>query len=417
MKKVILIMSFSTQDSEYENQPLPEFCWTNAQGGMLGIWDLEFSDIMLKRLVTCFEEYDCEIWQPELRADKVYSAQLHERLIHRKYPSIMLKGAKRLRSILNIYSREILSDVQKHDNDQTIFMLPAAVYNRWLDEMISSIQKARILYYHMLNNGVLLPTSAQTLNPFKVVNRVLINWEKSKWIMRIQALLTPNTNPGALAWLRKHYPGLAIYELKWGLDHEFWQVVMRKDEARAKLGISPDQYVIVLSQRLVPEYQLDKFIEAVSGIRAAKPFTCFITGHGTQDYERYLQCLVDKHNLQSVINFAGFVSDENLRTYLIAADLFATFPIASAGSGGALKAMAVGTPVLLTTSCGESYHFLREHEAGEYVEPTDYSGWVRKLGLLIDGLAVKTVSRAEVLARYDDRFTADSLNSALRHWD
>lgn len=416
MQKVILIMSFSTQETEYENQPRPEFCWTNPQGELLGIWDMEFSDIMLKRLVNHYPDYDCEIWQPELRADKIYSARLQERLTHSKFPASLLKVRKRFKTIQVVYSEDILAKVRDYDNENTVFMLPAAVYNKWLAGVIAAINEANIIYYNLLNNGVLLPSSINTANPFKALNRGLINLEKYLWLKKMRVLLTPNTEPQAVKQLKTRYPQMSIYELKWGLDQEFWQRVITRDEARSKLGIDPGQYVVLLSQRLVPEYQLDRFIEAVAGVRTNKNFQCFISGHGSQDYQDYLRQLVIERKLDDKITFIGFVSDEELRAYLIAADLFATLPLVSAGSGSALKAMAVGTPVLLTTSCGESYHFLREHSAGSYVQPYDYDAWRETINELINGKEIRTVPRDEVLARYNDKYTADSINIALNHW-
>jgi glycosyltransferase involved in cell wall biosynthesis len=417
MKKVILIISFSTKDSEYENQEKPKFSWMNSKGEMLGIWEKEWGDIMLKRLVSHYPDYDCEIWQPELRADRIYSAQLHDRLIHRKFPAVLRTSYKRLKTHRENYSQGILDQIHKNDAKGTVFMLPAAVYSRWMKEIIGSIQQASILHYNLLNNRLLLPNRVKTGNPFKALNQCLINLEKTSALTRVQALLTPNTDPHAITRLNREFPEISVYELKWGLDHDFWQAVIGRDEAREILGIDSCEYVIVLSQRLVPEYQVDKFIQAVAVIRTEKKFSCYITGHGAREYEDHLKSLVIKHKLRDKVHFTGFVEDEQLRAYLIAADLFVSLPLASAGSGGALKAMAVGTPVLLTTSCGESYSFLREHEAGEYVAPRDYTSWIDMITRLIEGEKIRSVPREAILGEYNAKFTAESLNSALRHWD
>lgn len=410
--KVILLISFSTQPAEYQNQEQPLFTWTNPKGEMIGIWDKEWGDILLKALAENYPEYECEVWQPELRADKIYSAQLRERLIHRKFPAVKKKRWKRNYVMNEIFSQEIVEYVKKHDDGNTVFILPAKVFSRWLWVIFGSIKRSRVLFYNFLNSGLLLPNETKPRHLGKRVNNCLMNREKSLWMKRTLNLLTSSDNPEALARLSQLYPDLRLFYFKMGMDFDFWYPVMPKKTARESLHIPNEKFVIILSQRLVPEYQVDKFIEVLARLKQKHDFICYISGHGSREYEEYLSGLISNLGLAGRAILIGFVSDEDLREYLIAADLFVTVPLRFAGSGGALKASAIGTPVMHVKS-GSSYEFLKEHGAGEFVDPTDYQGWANKLEQIIEGSEVRTVARETLINYYSWQSTADELHQAL----
>lgn len=409
-------MTASTHPSEYENQPRPEFVWFNPKGEMIGIWGFEWGDLFLKAIADYYPEYECEVWQPDLRADKIYTAELQPRLLHKKFPASISTRVKRFRITHETYSSLIIEEICKQDIQGTIFMLPAKMYTYWLDRIIKSIRNANILYYNFLNSRLMLPSPINTYNPLKAINRWLINREKTKWLKRVKHLLTTNDNSEAISEIRKKNRNITIYYFLWGLALDFWKPVLKKQEARRSLGIPKDLFVIVLSQRLVPEYQIDKFIEVMSRVKPKREFVCYITGHGTKNYERHLRELAGKYKVKEIVNFVGFVTDDKLRSLLISADLFATLPIMFAGSGGAAKAMAVGCPVL-HVNMGYTYEFLKEHNAGEYVGPQNYDEWVEKLALIIDGKPIKTIPREIIEKNFNWKSTADSIQHAIQNLD
>lgn len=416
-QRIIYLMTSSTKPAEYENQERPKFCWTNPRSEMIGIWDKEWGDMLLKALVDHYPQYECEVWQPELRADKIYTAQLQESLVHRKFPAEIKTKLNCLKIVREIHSDLMLEQVAAYDETDTVFMVPASAHCRWVYSFVKSVTKARIMYYHLLNLSVVLPAETRTMDPVRALHRYLLDRQKRSRLRGMQALLTGNKHSDTLVKMHGINPDLKVYDLLWGMDLDFWKPVISREDARARLGIDPARFMILLSQRLVPEYQLDKFLEVIAGIKAKRKFSCYITGHGSQEHEAYLQNLARELALEDVVHFLGFVDDETLRDYLIAADLFATFPTQSAGSGGAAKANAVGIPVLLTNTTGGSYEFLLENGVGAYVNPYDYEEWRDVLARIINGEEVKPMPRKAMENRYDWKISADCIHTALTHWD
>ena len=119
-------------------------------------------------------------------------------------------------------------------------------------------------------------------------------------------------------------------------------------------AISTSQPVILTVSRLSPEDRykgIDHLIEAMPSILATAPGTKLrVIGRG--DDAHRLQDLARKHKLGGAVEFAGFVSDEQLRHEFARCALFA-LPSQKEGFGLVyLEAMAAGKPCLAANEGG-----------------------------------------------------------------
>jgi glycosyltransferase involved in cell wall biosynthesis len=397
--KIIHIMSHPPAYDEYRDSPRPFINWDTPDGSWVGMWGYDFSDLIGKAIVAESENYKYEVWQPDLRADKIYSADLSDRMIHRNFPARYKTYIYGIRLRKYIYSKEMLDYAKNENNNNTIFLIPASLFNPFAKELYRNITIAKIIYNHFINTLVLLPVNRLSLNPLKMLHRFLLKRDKNNQLKKIRNLLITNDNPDALNNLIKKYPQINVFKFKFGLDLDFWRSDISKKEARNKLNIPLDKFVILLSQRLIPEYQIDKFMEALVMVNPRKEFICYISGHGTKNYLSYLLEKRENCGLNEIVKFVGYVSNEDLKMYFIASDVFATLPIISAGSTGAIKAMACERPVLHVKT-GSTYEYLKDNNAGIFIEPTNYSEWIKVIRGIINGKEIKIVPRENVASYY-----------------
>jgi len=99
--------------------------------------------------------------------------------------------------------------------------------------------------------------------------------------------------------------------------------ILSKYGAKKKLGFSADNVVILSVSRLIPRKRLDILIRALELLtqNGINNFTAIICGDGPQ--KLFLQNLVRKKNLSEKVKIKGWVSEELLRLYYEAADIFA----------------------------------------------------------------------------------------------
>lgn len=165
-----------------------------------------------------------------------------------------------------------------------------------------------------------------------------------------------------------------------------------------KLGIRPDDKVIVSVSRLVSKNGIDLLIEAVKNVKLQMlNAKCLIVGEGPER-ENY-ELRITNYGLEKDIIFTGTVSQEELPLYLKISDVFVR-PSRSEGLGSAfLEAMAAGVPII-GTRVGGIPDFLQDRKTGLFstLEPEDIAFKIRII-LENDKLRQEMVNNATALVR------------------
>jgi glycosyltransferase involved in cell wall biosynthesis len=412
--KVIYLVTFSPKYEEFSNQPRPKWNWDTTTGSWVGTWFGDWGDLIGKELVKHSDDIDYEVWQVDLRADKIYTAEFEDRLIKKKFPAQEKKYLRGLKRCDYIYSNQLIEYARDYNRNNVTFILPSTNPSPFRYKLAKSIYKAVIIYNNFLNTKLLLPDVERCLNPVRFLHRMLVSKKNHRNLQNIDYFLTTNDNPLALEKIKRRYNHIHVFKFRFGEDCDYWRQDKSVDEARRLLNIPLEKFVLFLSQRLIAGYQIDMFIEAISKVNTKRNFMCYISGHGSREYEDYLKDLVKKHEVEDRIHFVGFVSDDDLKNYFIACDVFVTVPKITAGSGGAVKAMAMNKPVVHVTS-GSTYELLKENNAGLFVHPTNYDQWVRVFEEVIDGKEIKTIPRKIVVDHYSPQSMAKEILYAIEY--
>jgi glycosyltransferase involved in cell wall biosynthesis len=123
------------------------------------------------------------------------------------------------------------------------------------------------------------------------------------------------------------------------------------EAARANLGWSPDERVLLFLSRIHEKKGLDMLLEALAGLEAVPATRLVIVGGGDSAYVKSLRLLAGTLAAKLPrIDWAGEIWGEARWPYFQGADLFC-LPSHSENFGLAvLEAAQVGTPVLTTTT-------------------------------------------------------------------
>ncbi len=152
-----------------------------------------------------------------------------------------------------------------------------------------------------------------------------------------------------------------------------------KQDARAILGLDPDEFVAVYVGRMLPRKGIDNVIEAVgllSKLRPA-PMKLVIVGGESADPDpmqtpeiRRLSAIADSLGISDIVEFTGKRHQGVLRNYYAAADVAITTPWYEPFGLTPLEAMASGTPVIGAEVGGIKFTVV-EGETGFLVPPRD----------------------------------------------
>ena len=145
---------------------------------------------------------------------------------------------------------------------------------------------------------------------------------------------------------------------------------------------------------------IDRLLEVLIQLDDSYDFLLVISGHGSDDYERYLQDIARPLTQKGKVKFVGFLVGEELRNYYNAADLFVNSSASEGGPVSAMKALACETP-LFSTDSGNVAERIRDNGTGLLVGAKNYNQWKEVLEQFLAGKPVKKFDRAEAEGYFD----------------
>ncbi len=182
---------------------------------------------------------------------------------------------------------------------------------------------------------------------------------------------------------------------------------VEKMQARAALGLSPDEQIILQLGRLVPRKGIDTVIEALGilyhdmGVRAH----LLIVGGDTDQPDPLttpeigrLQQVALEHDVAELVTFVGRRERSTLRYYYSAADIFVTTPWYEPFGMTPLESMACGTPVIGSRVGGLKY-IIQDGHNGFLVPAQQPQALAERMAELL--------SAPELLARFEQNALAD----------
>jgi len=174
--------------------------------------------------------------------------------------------------------------------------------------------------------------------------------------------------------------------------------VLKREEARSKLGLSSDSTFGVCVARLSQEKNLDVLIEAVSTLNGEAP-VIYIIGDGP--LRSMLDSLIKKFNVSDRIRLLGSMPHNEIHWWLNAANFFC-LPSQREGCPVVIhEALACGLPVISTT-VGAIPELINDDSYGFLCPPSD----VQELAFILRKAVKKYWDRHSITA-YGRQFTWD----------
>lgn len=194
---------------------------------------------------------------------------------------------------------------------------------------------------------------------------------------------------------------------------------MDKQQARARLGLAPEEFIALQLGRIAPHKGIDTVIQALSYLDDRIPARLLVVGgnpSATDDTEgpelNRLQELAQRCGVGHRVEFTGHQDRGDLRSYYAAADVFVTTPWYEPFGITPLEAMACGTPVIGSAVGGIQYSVL-DGVTGYLVPPKNPQSLARYLAMLHDNPSMAQALGRAGIRRVRSKFTWDRVTSEL----
>lgn len=397
--KIINILPHPPCYEAYLKEPRPHINWDTPFGQWVGIWGYDWPDQLGGQILKITDKFEYEVWQPDLRADKIYSHSFENGLTHRLFPAknkLVLYGFK---PINHIYSGILLEEVKKelsHNNIIVHLNGGFDIMNKVIIEEIKAYPS--VFSFHGEISPPLTRISCKKKNFASIINLLIDHMWLVKNINNIDCV-TYYHNDACLDSFKKIYKG-KLEKITMGCDFSFFRK-LDKYICRQRLGLPKDKFIMLTDANFIERKQIDKFIQVLLVLMRQFDFIYILIGHGTEEYEKYLRKIALPLLQEEKIKFCSYVRGEKLVEYLNSADLFISTSRSEGGPVAVMEAFACELPVF-STKIGSAAELMEEEKAGVLVGIKEYEAWEKELGkILANKVLPKVLDRNIAKENYD----------------
>jgi glycosyltransferase involved in cell wall biosynthesis len=379
----ILIINIMPHGPVYNFSPdeKPDVWWEKPDGSWLGFWTREWPDLLGEAVLTQTDQYEWEVWQPDYRADRIYSKTIETGVTHRLFPAKERIYRLGLESRKGFFSEAMISHLEESQNNPMILKLYSTFGLRspFYNEILKEFGPAKKFPIFFLGIGMFKAPVSEMLEihrPLTYLN-LMLEYFRLKKLLRYVDVVS-ELSDSALSEVRKVYSGRIEKFTMW-CDFDFWVPVPSKElkmSIRDKLNIPQEKTAFLASGNFIPRKQFDKLIEVFKGIKERDDFFLIIAGHGDKAYTGMLKSLAAPLIKQGKAMLHPYVRGEGLRNLYWASDLFISVATDEGGPVTVMDAMACGLPVL-STPVGETAERMKKHGAGRLIPNKNYDEWIK----------------------------------------
>lgn len=390
----------------YSPDEKPEIHWQNKEGNIIGFWPREWLDYLGEAIIKASSGYIWEVWQPDYRADKIYSRMLNTGVTHRLFPCTEKSYRPGLRLEKGIYSEQMIARINEMHEKKIIVMLYCTYGLRipFYLEIIKAFSCDRRFPIFVRSGGMFTAPISEIWGIHRPLTYLCLMVEHvrlKRIIKNAQIDMISEQSLSAMKEVKKIYKG-KIEKLTMGCDFKFWMPVPsieEKEAIRRSLNILNSSLVFFASGNYVPRKQLDKLISVFRNISDKSDFVLIIAGHGDEAYTKQLSLLIKPLVDQKRAILHPYVTGKALRSLYWASDIYISVATDEGGPVSVMKAMACGLPVL-STPVGETSDNMKRHNVGEFIPTKDYSKWENAIAKIINGKLPKPIDRSIAEASY-----------------
>lgn len=394
--KVINIINHPPAYEGHRGRPRPEINWDTTTGTWVGIWGYEWHDIIGKQVLKIADDISYEVWQPDLRADKIYEHTFKDGLTHKLFPAYEKTFIHGFKKRKDVFSDILMEHLKREVNKKQALAIHINAGFRYINIPILNKYSDKVpIVGQFYTNSSSIFDIPKTKHPFKLLNAYKKRWELYQYYKKLKYII-PSVKKGSNVFEKKF--GTKIFHrdfANFGSQFDEWKRTLTKEEAKKNLNIPEDKFIMFSSSRLIPIKQIDKMIEVLAQLEN-KNFICYISGRGSEEYEKYLNETVKKYHLENNIQFIGYVDYDVLQTYFQAADLLLSTSAQDAGPASPFQASAMGTPVFLTAT-GIAEEFFKKENAGCIVPVDNFKTWIRELNDIVKGKTLMIPKREKIV--------------------
>jgi len=377
--KVVNIIPHSPAYGLYKGNK-PSINWNTPDGSWVGIWGYDWPDLLGNEILKITDEFDYEVWQPDLRADRIYGYRFVNGLLHKSFPANTIKIILGIKTINTVSSQKMLESLEELQSRNLILHLntPGCWLNNKIQKRFFRIPK--VIEFH---SKITTPDMEMKRLRSNIFANISYLKQHFCWLKNKKVYFVYNNSQSCSSLLK--YNNIGIERIFMGCDFNFW-IPGNSNELKKKFNIKDGTLIFSMTSRFNRLKQIDQIIKILTEIDKERnyDFKLLIAGHGEAKYENYLRNIAGDLSKKHKIFFLEYLLDENLLDLYQTTDFFISASTSEGGPVSVIKAIACGIP-MICTKVGGVDDVLEQHNAGILVDKYDYKQWKEKFIEILNG--------------------------------
>jgi len=393
--KIIHIIYHPPAYEKYSNKQRPFINWNTTNGSWVGISGYEWADLLSIEVRKINSVFEHEIWQPDLRADHIYSKEIFPGVIHRLFPACERTKFIGIRKSRELGSQPMIQFLFSNNANDVIFHISQSTTSKINKDLLKYCTNIPCVF--SFHGQIVLPIVSllKVQKNFLAKFHYLLEHFLAKKLFKKISYLTYQSNRN-LNYLKSYYKG-QIKKITMGIHFDKY-LGYDKIKCRKLLNLPINKKILLTVCRLNDLKQVDKVIDILTTIE--NDFLYIVVGYGTKKYEEYLHKKAGKLKAKHKIIFTGYKNGHDLIEYMNSSDLFIHTSKSEAGPVAIMEAMACGLPIFCTDT-GNTAEVLKKNDAGIVVGINNYKEWREEIIRYLEGKFVATLNIDVVKEHYD----------------
>ena len=383
--KIINILYHPPYYEAYHNKIRTEINWDIPNGSWVGICGYDWPDLVGNEVLKLTDKFEYEVWQPDLRADKIYSHTFENGLVHKLFPAeektqfYMMNFQKVITSKIMLES--ISNEKKKFNVILNLNSNPRFFIN---NEIIMKNHSSTPILVTFHGNF----TDYSKISKNNILKYVYALYKKNKFRSLLEKVnyLTYQNNDQKAALTNLAIPNEKMSFLTMGVDFDYWK-------ANAKGTSSNEKIRFLIASRFVPLKQIDKIIIIFDKLKKRfNNFKLVIAGHGDAEYENYLGNISKDLIELNLLEYVGYKTGDDMLKLYNQSDYFITVSTSEGCSVSVMKAMACNVNIF-STNVGGTANLLEKYQKGVIVSRYNYDEWEKRIVEILEGKQIPILDR------------------------
>ncbi len=403
--RIVNILSHPPAYDLYVSQPKPKINFNTLNGSWVGIWGYDWPDQLGNEILKRTDEFDYEVWQPDTRANKIYSHTFENGLIHRLFPAEIKNFPFSFGRKKEIISQQIVNSIIERAKEENLLIQINNYRGLITYDVLKKLTGTKIPIIITGHGSFLTPLDElkkMARHPYSIFSLL---YESSFLFRNTNRInIAADENNILIRYISEKIRKDTFY-LTMGIDYDYWNRRENVIDKQISLIKEKQKKIFLTVAFIIPRKRILELIGTFNKLKRYNNYCLIIVGTGEKKYYKQVREKAGDLEKEGKIIFKDYMRGEDLKRMYSASDYFITVSKSEGTQVAAMNASAMGIPIISTKNNGIA-DIMLETKSGLILDE-NVNLWPNYLEKVLQGEKITPIPQKIVFEKYDWKNVAD----------